>query len=162
LGKLPIIAEDLGVVTRKVIELRDTFAFPGMKILQFAFYDGMESDFLPHNYSENFVVYTGTHDNETTRGWYKNLPEDVREFVDEYLKFSGDESEIAWKLIETAWKSIADMAVVPLQDILNLDNTARMNMPGTSTGNWQWRVKKEDFTKNIIEKVKELTLQCNR
>jgi 4-alpha-glucanotransferase len=162
LGKLPIIAEDLGVITPPVVELRDLFSFPGMKILQFAFYDGLESDFLPHHYTENFVVYTGTHDNETTRGWYKNIPENVREFADKYLDFDGDKSTISWKLIITAWESKADMAIVPMQDILNLDNSARMNLPGTSTGNWQWRMKKTALNDEISRKLKAITLKNRR
>jgi 4-alpha-glucanotransferase len=162
LGNLPIIAEDLGVITPEVVALRDAFEFPGMKILQFAFYDGMDSDFLPHHFTENFVVYTGTHDNETTRGWYKNVPEKVRDFVDEYLSFSGSEADIAWKLLETAWKSIAEMAIVPLQDVLNLDNSARMNLPGTSTGNWQWRFKKQDLNDKLARQLKNVTVKCHR
>ena len=157
LGELPIIAEDLGVITPDVIKLRETFDFPGMKILQFAFYNGMDSDFLPHHYTRNCVVYTGTHDNETTRGWYSNAPDDVRKFANEYLNFDGSESEFSWKLIETAWKSRADLAIVPLQDVLNLDNSARMNFPGTANGNWQWRARKEDITKELAEKLASIT-----
>jgi len=162
LGELPIISEDLGVLTQEVVNLRNKYGFPGMKVLQFAFYDGMEGGFLPHNFSENFVVYTGTHDNETTRGWFSNLPNNIREFVCNYLNFSGDESEIAEKLIETAWESIAVFAIAPMQDFLNLDNNARMNYPGIAGGNWQWRMKKNFLTDELADKIFKLTEKYER
>ncbi|MCD4817324.1 MAG: 4-alpha-glucanotransferase [Candidatus Cloacimonetes bacterium] len=162
LGSLPIIAEDLGVLTPEIIKLRDQYGFPGMKVLQFAFYDGMEGGFLPHNFTENFVVYTGTHDNETTKGWFSNLPENVRDFTCSYLNFSGNESEIADKLIEAAWKSIAVFAIAPMQDFLNLDNSARMNYPGIAGGNWQWRMKKQYLTDELADKICRITEKFGR
>lgn len=160
IADLPIIAEDLGLLTDDVKKLRDDFGFPGMKVLQFAFYDGMKSDFLPHNYPKNCVVYTGTHDNETTKSWYKNLPEKPKEFLNKYLKFDGN--DISFKLIKTAWESVADIAIAPMQDFLNLDNNARFNSPGTTEGNWQWRVKKEQLSQQLSMQIKTLTLQSNR
>jgi len=160
LENLPIIAEDLGVLTDEVRKLRDDFGFPGMKVLQFAFYDGMESDFLPHNFTENCVVYTGTHDNEITRSWYDNLPEEPKKFMNEYMKFNGN--NISFKLIKLAWDSFANIAIVPMQDFLNLDNSARFNSPGTTEGNWQWRVKKEQLSDELAKKINTLTLEANR
>jgi 4-alpha-glucanotransferase len=160
MGKLPIIAEDLGVLTKDVEKLRDDFEFPGMKVLQFAFYDGMNGTFLPHHTTENFVVYTGTHDNETTKGWYKNLPKKPKTFLHNYLNFDG--KNICWKLMETAWKSKAVMTIAPLQDFLELDNYARFNSPGTTKNNWEWRVKKEQLTKNLAKKIKEMTIRNHR
>ena len=157
---LPIIAEDLGLLTDDVRKLRDDFGFPGMKVLQFAFYDGMKSDFLPHNFTENCVVYTGTHDNEITRSWYDNLPDEPKNFMNEYMKYDG--KDISFKLIKLAWESRTDVAIAPMQDFLDLDNKARFNSPGTVEGNWQWRVKKEQLSNQLAEKIKALTLQSSR
>ena len=157
---LPIIAEDLGLLTGDVVKLRDDFGFPGMKVLQFAFYDGQEADFLPHNYTENCVVYTGTHDNEIKKSWYKNLPEKPKKFLHKYLKFDGN--NVSSKLITAAWESIADIAVAPMQDFLNLGNEARFNSPGTTEGNWQWRVKKEQLTNRLASGIKSRTMKANR
>ncbi len=137
LGELPIIAEDLGVITPDVVELREAFDFPGMKILQFAFDSDEENDYLPHTYDKNCVVYTGTHDNDTTVGWYRKCSEGDRYWVNTYLKIDG--SDIAWDFIRAAWASVADIAMVPLQDPLRLDSDARMNTPATSGQNWKWR-----------------------
>jgi len=155
LGKLPIIAEDLGLITDEVEELRDEFEFPGMKILQFAFDTGEKNKYLPHNYDENCVVYTGTHDNDTTLGWFLNVSTEVKEYVEEYLDIEA--SDICWGLLEAAWSSIAVMAIAPLQDILSLDSGARMNTPGAPAGNWQWRYKKEMLDDDIINKLTTLT-----
>lgn len=160
LGKLPIIAEDLGAISDAVIALRDKYDFPGMKILQFAFYGDKENPYLPHNFDENCVVYTGTHDNETTRGWYSNLDTKVKKFVDEYLEF--EKGKISWELIKAAWKSKADMALAPMQDFLDLDNKARMNYPGTVEDNWEWRVKKEQLQPELAKKIRTLTQKTNR
>jgi 4-alpha-glucanotransferase len=144
LGELPIIAEDLGVITPAVVELREQFDFPGMKILQFAFGGAQDSAFLPHNYEgSNWVVYTGTHDNETTRGWYQNADEDERDYVRRYLARDG--ADIAWDLIRLAYASVADTVVIPMQDLMNLGNKARMNFPSKESGNWQWR-----YTANML------------
>ena len=143
LGKLPIIAEDLGVITPDVVALRETFEFPGMKILQFAFDSREDNDYLPHTYEKNCVVYTGTHDNDTTLGWYQKCPPEDQHQVRVYLQIHGD--NICWDFIRTAWASVADIAVAPLQDVLCLNSDARMNTPATSGQNWKWR-----FTWNMI------------
>ncbi len=137
LGKLPIIAEDLGVITPEVVSLRDKFQFPGMKVLQFAFSDGPKNAFLPHHYLENSVVYTGTHDNDTTVGWFKAATKTERSFLTQYVGTDGQ--EINWDLIRLALHSVAAMSIFPFQDILGLDTEDRMNLPGTTKGNWEWR-----------------------
>ena len=146
LGELPIIAEDLGVITLEVEQLRDRFDYPGMKILQFAFSGERNSNFLPHNFVRNCVVYTGTHDNETTWGWYRNVDEQARDHLRRYTGRSGD--DVAWDMIRLALASVADMAVIPLQDYMDLGNEARMNFPSTESGNWQWR-----YTENMLSGV---------
>lgn len=138
LGELPIIAEDLGEITPDVIELRNRFRLPGMKVLQFAFSTDATDKFLPHNYRPNFVVYSGTHDNDTTRGWYEESATDhERDFFRRYLRVDG--SDPAWALIDAAFRSTAVIAIVPLQDVLDLGAAARMNLPGRASGNWGWR-----------------------
>jgi 4-alpha-glucanotransferase len=137
LGQLPIIAEDLGVITPDVSALRDAFEFPGMKVLQFAFGGGPENAFLPHNYTRNGVVYTGTHDNDTTRGWFETATEPERHFVRRYL--GTDAREINWDFIRLASQSVADVAIFPFQDVLGLGAEGRMNRPGLASGNWDWR-----------------------
>lgn len=137
LGKLPIIAEDLGVMTPEVVALRDRFQLPGMKVLQFAFADGPDNPFLPHNYHENAVVYTGTHDNDTSISWFKTATERERSFVRRYT--GSDCREVNWDLIRLASQSVAAMSIFPFQDILGLDSPHRMNLPGTVKGNWEWR-----------------------
>ncbi|MGL4791004.1 MAG: 4-alpha-glucanotransferase [Anaerotignaceae bacterium] len=136
-GKLPIIAEDLGIITDKVTKLRKDTGLPGMKILQFAFDDSPNNDYLPHNYEKNCVVYTGTHDNDTTLGWYKSTTEEVRDYFRRYMNSDG--SNPAWDLIRLAMASPAEMAIFPLQDVLCLGTKARMNEPSTEENNWQWR-----------------------
>ncbi|TLN06261.1 4-alpha-glucanotransferase, partial [bacterium] len=138
LGDLPIIAEDLGEITTDVVELREHFHLPGMKILQFAFATDATEPFLPHNYPVNCVAYSGTHDNDTTRGWYDSAPEAERDFCRRYLARSG--GDIAWDMIRAVWSSVASFSLAPMQDFLNLDTTARMNMPGRLGGNWGWRM----------------------
>ncbi|HSM54584.1 MAG TPA: 4-alpha-glucanotransferase [Candidatus Sulfomarinibacteraceae bacterium] len=155
LGQLPIIAEDLGVITPEVVALRDRFDFPGMKILQFAFGGERNSNFLPHNFDKNCVVYTGTHDNETTWGWYHNASDSEQDHVRRYVARSGD--DIAWDLIRLALSSVADMAVIPLQDHMDLGNEARMNFPSTESGNWQWRYTENMLTDVITRRLHELT-----
>ncbi|MGB1251808.1 MAG: 4-alpha-glucanotransferase [Candidatus Promineifilaceae bacterium] len=143
LGDLPIIAEDLGVITPEVEALRDDFGLPGMKILQFAFGGAQENVFLPFNYSTNYVVYTGSHDNETTLGWYKNASKREQDFVRRYLARDGH--DIAWDMIRLAHASVANTSVIPLQDIMVLGNEARMNFPGKVGGYWAWR-----YTDNML------------
>ena len=160
LGQLPIIAEDLGVITPAVTEIRDRFEFPGMKILQFAFGGEQNSAFLPHKYRSNCVVYTGTHDNETTVGWYQNASENERDHVRRYLGIDGH--DISWSLIRAALASVADTAIVPLQDCMRLDNSARMNFPGKSGGFWQWRFTPEMLTDEICQRLGELSKLYDR
>jgi len=145
-GELAIIAEDLGEISPEVFKLRDQFNLPGMKILVFAFDSGENNIFLPHHYNENCVVYTGTHDNDTAVGWFKRIGEGEKTFAQRYLKTSGE--DIAWDLIRAAWSSRAVYAIAPLQDILSLDNSARMNYPGKPQGNWGWR-----FTDTAIDEI---------
>lgn len=140
LADLPILAEDLGFITDTVSELRDHFNFPGMKIIQFAFGANGEKNFLPHNYTKNCVVYTGTHDNDTTRGFFdmaKAENSDIFPSAQRYLNTSND--DLCAALIRTAYASVANLVIIPMQDILNLRSEARMNFPGKSTGNWGWR-----------------------
>ncbi len=137
LGELPIIAEDLGVITKEVTALRKAFDFPGMKVLQFAFGGEAENDYLPHNYEKDCVAYTGTHDNDTTLGWYHGVEERVRDHVRRYLWSDG--RQVNWDLIRLASMSAADLAIVPLQDVLSLGSEARLNFPGRPEGNWEWR-----------------------
>ncbi|MEZ4539864.1 MAG: 4-alpha-glucanotransferase [Chloroflexota bacterium] len=144
LGELPIIAEDLGVITPEVEALRDRFDFPGMRILQFAFGGTRNSSFLPYNYVHNTIVYTGTHDNETTLGWYLNATEDERDHLRRYTVSSG--RDIVWDLIRLAYASVADMAIIPMQDLFVLGNEARMNYPGREGGWWRWRYTRDMFT----------------
>ncbi|MBP6017069.1 MAG: 4-alpha-glucanotransferase [Candidatus Promineofilum sp.] len=144
LGELPIIAEDLGVITPEVEDLRDRFDFPGMRILQFAFGGTRNSSFLPYNYIHNTIVYTGTHDNETTLGWYLNATEDERDHLRRYTVSSG--RDIVWDLIRLAHASVADMAIIPMQDLFVLGNEARMNYPGREGGWWRWRYTRAMFS----------------
>jgi 4-alpha-glucanotransferase len=155
LGKLPIIAEDLGVITPEVDALRQQFSLPGMNVLQFAFDFDSTNRYLPHNYVRNQVAYTGTHDNDTTRGWYAAAPEHVRDFVRRYLARDG--SDVAWDFIRTAWSSTADWAIVPLQDMLDLGTEARMNFPGKPTGNWGWRFLSHQVHDWVLGRLGELT-----
>jgi 4-alpha-glucanotransferase len=136
-GDFTIIAEDLGIVTSEVALLRKAAGFPGMRILQFAFDGKSENPYLPHNHEARTVVYTGTHDNDTTRGWWDSLPEGSRDYVRRYLGIDG--SSIHWSLIHAASASVAALSVVPMQDVLGLDSLARMNCPGIAEGNWEWR-----------------------
>jgi 4-alpha-glucanotransferase len=156
LGKLPIIAEDLGVITPDVEELRDHFNFPGMKILQFAFDSKDESNHLPHIYVKNSVVYTGTHDNDTIIGWYDSAQNSDREFANKYLDINSND-DVAWTFIKRAWASISNIAVAPMQDILGLDSNARMNTPGVAAGNWQWRVNKNSLNSDLAENLNKIT-----
>lgn len=137
LGDLPIVAEDLGLITPDVIELRDGCGFPGMRILQFAFGGDGGHEFLPHNYSRESVAYTGTHDNETVRGWWQNATEHQRHFAATYLH--ANEHDCHWRMIQAACNSVANMAIAQMQDVLGLDGSHRMNLPGTTEGNWAWR-----------------------
>lgn len=161
LGKnLPIIAEDLGVITPDVVALREKFGFPGMKVLQFAFNNWQDNEYLPHNYNRNCVVYTGTHDNDTTVGWFRTLPEEDKKYV---LKYVGNsEKEINWALIKLAMSSSAVFSIFPMQDVLGLGSEARMNRPGIAYGNWSWRMLKRQITPKIINKLYDLSKLYSR
>lgn len=146
LGELPIIAEDLGEITADVDELREKFDLPGMKILVFAFSEA-DNGFLPHKHTQNCVVYTGTHDNDTVMGWYRRVSESERDLARRYLARDGH--DIAWDLIRAAWGSVAVFSITTMQDLLSLGNEARMNYPSQASGNWVWRVKSEAFTESL-------------
>jgi 4-alpha-glucanotransferase len=166
-GELPIVAENLGVITPQVEKLRQQFGLPGMSLLQFAFgNDPQGPSFRPHNYSRDLVAYTGGHDNDTTVGWWTSsgasdstrTPEDVRrehEFARAYLNFH-DDADVNWVMIRTVLASVADMAIVPLQDVLGLGSAARMNLPGTISGNWKWRYRPGALTGKLSDKLRSL------
>jgi 4-alpha-glucanotransferase len=163
LGGLPFIAEDLGLITADVHALRDQFQIPGTRVLQFAFDGNSDNPYLPHNYASNAVVYTGTHDNPTTRGWYEELPPNQRQNLAHYLNSPQlDSREIAWDLIRLAWSSPAALAVAPLQDVLNLGAEARMNVPGRAEGNWSWRSTEELLSVADFHLLQDLTSSSNR
>jgi 4-alpha-glucanotransferase len=155
LGRLPIIAEDLGVVTPDVVALLEQFDFPGMRILQFAFGGGADNPYLPHNYKNNSVVYGGTHDNDTAMGWFNTASQHERTFACKYLGTEG--TEINWDLIYAASQSIADIAIHPFQDVLGLDSDHRMNLPGKAEGYWEWRFVWEQVTPVHSERLYEMT-----
>lgn len=155
LGRLPIIAEDLGVITRDVEELRDHFGFPGMKILQFAFDSAEDHEFRPHTYPFHCVVYTGTHDNDTVLGWHAKAKPHDRAYAEEYLAHSGD--SIVQTFLRSAWASTATMALAPLQDLLELGSEARMNTPGTLGGNWEWRFTDDALTPELAQRLRRLS-----
>jgi 4-alpha-glucanotransferase len=172
LGELPLIAEDLGAATPAVFALRDRFDFPGIKILQFAFgKDPYAYTFLPHNYSRNAVVFTGTHDNDTTVGWFHDhgggwstrSPEESQIERDRAMQYlSSDGHEIHWDMIRAAFASVANLAIVPMQDVLGLGSAARMNRPGTGTGNWAWRVASSAFTPEVAARLSMLARTYGR
>jgi 4-alpha-glucanotransferase len=150
---LPIIAEDLGLITPDVIELLSAFDLPGMKVLQFGF-SGPDNPFLPHNYVPNCVAYTGTHDNDTAQGWFASADENEKNFARRYLEIDGH--DFAWDLIRAVWKSVAVIAIAPMQDVLSLGGEARMNFPSKLGGNWEWRMKAEDFREDLAQKLRDL------
>jgi len=155
MGHLPFIAEDLGLITPDVEELRRAFNLPGMRVLQFGFGGSPHDPFLPHNYDRNTAVYTGTHDNDTTRGWYRGLDAKTKKTVRRYVPGGG--GDVAWELTRQAWASVADLAIVPLQDVLNLDSKARMNTPGRPTGNWGWRATDKMIKDRRLKELGALT-----
>ncbi len=168
LGDLPIIAEDLGIITQDVIDLRDEPGLPGMRILQFAFDSGEGSGdlFLPHNYIRNSVVYTGTHDNDTLWGWFSQAKNQDKQYAMDYLNIPENmdiqtnrkmNPELTWAFIRAAWASTANYAIIPLQDLLGLGNQSRMNLPGTTSGNWKWRYDAEALTDELAGKLAEMT-----
>lgn len=152
LGELPLIAEDLGEITPDVDQMREEFNLPGMKILQFAF-EG-DKDFLPHNYPFNCVAYTGTHDNNTSRGWYENASPEHQDFARRYMGVDGN--SIAWSMIQTLWRSVAMFAIAPMQDFLSLGEEMRMNYPGRPSGNWGWRMPEDALRDTLWKGVRDL------
>lgn len=182
LGKLPIVAETLGVITPEVVELRDGFGFPGMGILQFAFgTDPQSPDFKPHNYKRNFVAYTGTHDNDTTLGWWASTnaiesarkgvndstrmglndstrrDDDIRLERDFALRYlSTDGREMNWVMMRAILASVANLAIMPLQDVLGLGSEARMNLPARASGNWRWRFVSNQITPAMRARLTDL------
>lgn len=156
LGTLPVLAEDLGTVTPEIEALRNQFEFPGMKILHFAFSGEAQNPYLPFNFDRNFVVYTGTHDNDTTVGWYEQLDDRERNNVLTYLGCVSADG-IHWDMIRLAFGSIANLAIVPLQDLLGLGTESRMNVPGKQDGNWGWRYQANALTPEICDRLKDLT-----
>jgi len=160
IGHLPIIAEDLGLITSDVIELRDRFELPGMRILQFAFGEDERNYFLPHHYVANCVAYTGTHDNDTSVGWWNTAKEHEKSFAQHYLNFDGN--EINWQMINLLSASAANTVIYPLQDIIGLSSEHRMNMPGTSLGNWAWRFSWNQLQPWHADRLAELSLRHSR
>ncbi|SDZ83923.1 4-alpha-glucanotransferase [Desulfuromusa kysingii] len=154
-NSLPLVAEDLGILTEDVITLRDKFSLPGMKILLFAFDSDADNPYLPENINANAVIYTGTHDNNTTIGWWQGLDNDGQQRVRNFLQTSCD--DMPWALIETAMSSAANLAIIPLQDILSLPASSRMNIPGTATGNWQWRYHSGAISTAIMNRLKNMS-----
>jgi 4-alpha-glucanotransferase len=151
---LPLVAEDLGIITPEVTALRERFGLPGMRILQFAFDGGAENPYLPHRFDANSVVYTGTHDNDTTRAWFDSLSEQQRQPVMDYLGFPGE--AMPWPLIRAALASVARLAVLPMQDVLELGAGSRMNEPGTISGNWRWRFSWEQVDPGLAARLRHL------
>jgi 4-alpha-glucanotransferase len=161
LGGLPLalLAEDLGDISKDVRELLSALRIPGMKVLQFAFY-GANGEYLPHRYKRDCVVYTGTHDNDTARGWYEGLTPEERQRVGDYL--GSDGREVEWALIRAAWTSVADRAIVPIQDVLGLGREARMNDPSRPEGNWHWRMAPDALRPELADRLRRLTELAGR
>jgi 4-alpha-glucanotransferase len=164
MGPLPIIAEDLGFITPAVKKMLDRLGFPGMRILQFAFESDETNPYLPHNYEQtNTIVYTGTHDNNTTLGWFlgDKLSDETRNRIHRYLN-SHDDNDISWEFIRLAMSSVAAMAIFPMQDILGFGEDCQMNRPGTPTGNWRWRLAPRFLQKEVAQRLYDMTHFYNR
>ena len=166
LGSLPVLAEDLGIITPEVEALRDHFEFPGMKILLFAFGDDENNPYLPHNFERNCAVYVGTHDNDTAIGWWEHdASEAVKQAVARYLGFDSPDqiTEIHWALLRLAYGSVADLAIVQLQDVLGLGHESRMNDPSTPVGNWRWRYPNSDLlSEEVAQRLQAVTQTYGR
>ena len=152
LGKLNIIVEDLGFLTPSVLELVKESGFPGMKVIQFAFDSREGSDYLPHNYQKNCVVYTGTHDNDTILGWIKTAPKASVKFAKEYLNLTKEEG-YNWGMMRGAWASVGDLSIVPMQDIIGIGSEGRMNTPSTLGGNWEWRATSDQIDTKLAKRL---------
>jgi 4-alpha-glucanotransferase len=152
---VPIIAEDLGLITPEVEALREELGVPGMKVLQFAFSGDPDHPYLPHNFERNCVVYTGTHDNDTTLGWFGMAREQERKALRQYL--GSQSAELNWELIRLALMSVAHTAIFPLQDVLGVGSEGRMNTPGRASGNWGWRYSQDMLTAAVCDRLKALT-----
>ena len=157
LGDLNIIAEDLGLLTDSVMQLLKDSGFPGMKVLQFAFDSKEENDYLPHTYERNSIVYTGTHDNDTTVGWFRKADKPTRKFMENYMGGTITRHDVAWRFIRLAMSSVSNLCIVPMQDYLQLDGQARVNEPSTLGNNWQWRMQKSQVNRHLLKKIKYLT-----
>ena len=162
IGEVNIIAEDLGYLTDTVIKLVKDTGFPGMKIMQFAFDSREESNYLPHTYDKNCVVYTGTHDNNTLRAWYKEISEKDKKYAKEYLGKQLTENKIHWDMIRATLASVADTEIIPIQDYLGLGEEARMNVPSTLGTNWKWRMIEQDLDDELLEKIGNMTVLYER
>jgi 4-alpha-glucanotransferase len=172
LGGLPFVAEDLGLITPEVTALRERFSLPGMRVLEFAFDDGEDGRiYLPHRYDAHTVAYTGTHDNDTVRGWFAERPRRadaahaaaLRRRRARVLDYVGtDGQQLHWDLIALVLRSAANTAIFPLQDVLGLDSRARMNVPGTPTGNWRWRFERDALRPALLERLAALTCATER
>ncbi|MFV1984125.1 MAG: 4-alpha-glucanotransferase [Thiohalomonadales bacterium] len=160
-GTLPLVAEDLGIITDKVIKLREQFSIPGMKILHFAFDGDANNSYLPHQHEKNSVVYTGTHDNDTTLSWYMQLPDDIKNKMNNYYGYNIGPT-MPWPLIRTALASRSNLAIIPMQDLLSLGENNRMNTPGTTEDNWLWRFNWEQVPNNLTEILSELVSLFDR
>ncbi len=154
LGKLPIVAEDLGIITPDVTRLRKGLGFPGMRVLQFAFDGDPDNLYLPYNYEPDTVVYTGTHDNDTLVGWFGGLSEEEKRRVYDYI--GREDISVLWEMIRLAYASVARLAIVPLQDWLGLGSEARMNQPGRESGNWQWRCRREHLNGGLAHAMAKM------
>jgi len=161
-GGLPIVAEDLGLITREVTVLRKHFSLPGMSVLQFAFGEDPDERFLPESVPADSVVYTGTHDNNTTLGWYEEEATQHPEVLKQLARYVPSEGDISWEMIRLAWHTEARLAVTPLQDVLSLDSEARMNTPGLESGNWRWRFASDQLTEPLQKRLRELTKRAGR
>lgn len=158
LGELNIIAEDLGFLNPSVVKMLEESGFPGMKVLEFAFDSGVQNTYLPHNHTKNSVVYAGTHDNEPIKAWIKNADKSTLQFCRKYIAFTGrDNEKFVLAYIAAVIGSVADTAIIQMQDFLCLGEESRMNTPSVAAGNWQWRAKKSAFTKDLAEKIAEVT-----
>jgi len=163
LGRLPFVVEDLGIITPDVVRLRDHFDLPGTRVLQFALDGDERTPHLPHNYPANVVVYTGTHDNPTTRAWYEALGDAQRRRLWRYVgRIGGGSREAVTAMLSLAWSSSSALAIAPFQDVLGLGAEARMNVPGAAGGNWRWRCTRDTLSPEVFESLRDMTVTAGR